>query len=1158
MRRFKGSKLSGFGIFVFVLSTFFLACTFFTCQPPPGMASESNDSDFLVLQKAPAVYKKPAAAIGTFRLYHDHIVVPREEVVKDYLQDKQAIPLKAAGAQVKSAVKDYYKDFFNRHDTWISPQVRENALKRETELKSMDTPRAIQPVEATVFALTVEFGGTDTYEIMTGFNYDQPQTVTTSGPLKGQIPAPGLLDNNTVWYDPALTADAKFYEKLIFGYEGVGRVRMDLLDPNDGQPGINLTGYTVQDYYDHVAGEGNVTIRGTVEGWVTVDHSEGYYGADVNGSVHYGGAIVGGQNIPVAQLVIDAVEKFNQAHPEYYNETGPDAFWKKYDGNQDGIIDTFWLIHAGCGQEAGGGAEGEFAIWSHSSDLRNYSNWPDGYKIYEGDPDTAADDIYIGPYTMQPENAELGVLSEEFGHNFFGLPDLYTNDIDNSVGFWSHMSAGSWGGWLGGTAPVGMPLWFREISQCEGLGFLNWQEPLAVLDYDQPAVVTVGQLEETPVNTYKGLRLNLPDITEEIDNKAGSGKCAYTFKGRNKVGLTLDREIHVSDDAVELTFDSYWDIEKDWDYGYVMIKDGDTWDILEESFGKFTSANPNGNNLGCGLTGSGQGKLYFDMSPYRGKTVTLRLLYKTDAAVTLDGWWVDNIMLNNELIDKFETSTESSINGWTNSEPGWFVAPYTSRYANYYLVEWRAPTKYDQSVRTSYVTTIKNENEWRVERVPYNIPGALLYYRNAKYSNTYYLEGQHFDPPSIGPKYQLLVVDMNYNALNLGDSGYKLGCRTASYDAALTLQPSQEINLSGVNGVPGGPWTIEPKAPVTTFDDYYGYYAGFYSDGYYAYYKNRAGSCVIPAQGVYSTRITHDDGTPYYELYGYTVNGLPLGSGNPGDDGVEYGVKIELMAKSENDDLATLRVNMARAETGAGLSSLELSGIELNPQFTGGREEYTAGVSSRVNETILMAAVSEEGSRIRTVTVNGVETVLNKAEISLPVVLDSDTNIIEITVFAEDGQNSKTYRVTVYKGNFEYIFEDFRNEDLKLSLDNFYKKFQLELPGKVFSSRKADYMNVIDFGAEKQRPGYNARNGISSPYPDGFETSSLLEDKTSLYKSKDKEEPPVWIHLSHQDAEIKLEALGIGGSADLCLAIVYDLKARRAYILHDRLGVENK
>ena len=56
-------------------------------------------------------------------------------------------------------------------------------------------------------------------------------------------------------------------------------MRLDLKDPTDGKPGINLHGYTVQDYYDHMAGAGNVVLSGTVEGWLTVDHSEGYYGA---------------------------------------------------------------------------------------------------------------------------------------------------------------------------------------------------------------------------------------------------------------------------------------------------------------------------------------------------------------------------------------------------------------------------------------------------------------------------------------------------------------------------------------------------------------------------------------------------------------------------------------------------------------------------------------------------------------------------------------------------------------------------------------------------------------------------------------------------------------------------------------------------------------
>ena len=246
------------------------------------------------------------------------------------------------------------------------------------------------------------------------------------------MPHPSALDNNTIWYSPTQTADPDFYANLAFGYEGVGRVRYDLTDPVDGLPGINLAGYTVQDYYDHVAGDGNVAITGTFQGWVTVPHSEGYYGApQCSGADNDGG--VG----RVGQVAVDALKVFSETNPSYWADTSPDAFWKRYDANDDGFVDAFWVVHAGMGQESGGGQQGEYAIWSHSWALSAqgfYAGAIPGVKVYEGDVLTTTDDIYVDPYTVQPENLDLGVLVEEFGHNFFGLPDLYTTDAQNSVG----------------------------------------------------------------------------------------------------------------------------------------------------------------------------------------------------------------------------------------------------------------------------------------------------------------------------------------------------------------------------------------------------------------------------------------------------------------------------------------------------------------------------------------------------------------------------------------------------------------------------------------------------------------------------------------------------------------------------------------------------
>ncbi len=89
-------------------------------------------------------------------------------------------------------------------------------------------------------------------------------------------------------------------------------------------------------------------------------------------------------------------------------------------------------------------------------------------------------------------------------------------------------------------------------------------------------------------------------------------------------------------------------------------------------------------------------------------------------------------MLDDVLIDDFEgASLPATFPGWTNG--GWAVTPFTKYHTQYYLVEWRNATKYDQMVQTAYITTASGANQWTVERVPYNIPGALVYFRNTQY-----------------------------------------------------------------------------------------------------------------------------------------------------------------------------------------------------------------------------------------------------------------------------------------------------------------------------------------------------------------------------------------------------------------------------------------
>ena len=912
-----------------------LAALLFTSRPPlraepaaaPAIGSDPREAT------APAVTRaRRSIAVGAVRPAGEHLVRPRPGVVTRMMRAEGKISPGMSPGSIRSAVAAYYDEFSRSSSVWVSPVVQIRALglgQAPTPLDSAPTSSAafdgramqgsatVQPVTARVLVLAVDFGGTDTF---TYYGREggicKSVTVTTTGPRKGEIPHPGARDNNTVWYDPAQTADPRFYEKLIFGHEGVGRVRLDLVDPDDRLPGINLAGYTVQDYFDQMAGVGNVLLEGSAQGWVTIPHSEGYYGAQGCSSTQHDGAGPGSR----VQLVADALAKFMEEHPDYYSDPSPDAFWRQYDANGDGVVDSLWIIHAGMGQEAGGGPQGAYALWSHSSDLRNTTQFKDGYQVYQGQNGAG---IVVGPYTMIPENADLGVLVEEFGHNFFGLPDLYTNDIENSIGFWSIMSAGTYAGWLGGATPVGMPLWFRMIAQC-GDTPCNWHLPILTIRHDAaPRTVRIGQLENTPEGFYKGIRINLPDIVPQgTVNRAGTGKGAYSGAGLDNLDITLQRAISIPPAATCLTIASSWDLEEDRDYGYVMLKDGNKWTFLKDLDGILRDSNPHGNNLGWGLTGSGTRKLRFAVTPYRGMKVALRFRYKTDAANTGAGWWIDNIALDGKTITRFEQASAPAAfpPAWKNSNPGWSVVPNSTSYSNYYLVEWRSKTRYDRMLTTAYAKNIDEADEWQVERVPYNIPGALIYYCNSLYGTSYRLGPSLTAAPSIGPKYPLLLVDLNYLPMPLADDGTQLPPRIAGYDAALTLQKTRRFTISQLvtdSGILEGPWTFRSKPPVTRFDDALGYYAGLYAGApcqeKYCY-ANQGGSAVIPAMGPYTTRVTHFDGSPYPERYGKKYLGSILGTGNPGDDGLQWGVRIELLKKSPNNQRATLRINAPAAE----------------------------------------------------------------------------------------------------------------------------------------------------------------------------------------------------------------------------------------------------
>lgn len=834
---------------------------------------------------AVVVRQQNARHMASVEKFDAHYRVPNEAAIP-LLLEEQGVSLDGMTAeQVEARVMAFREDFNEKNPDTPNPEKLRKLLEKERPVASARTMKSAQDTQSggqtdrSIKSLVVlmEFNPAEetwTSQVDADGNCVDTE-VTMAGPLHNEIPAPGPRDNNTIWYQDTTP---ELYDEIYFG-EGPD-AGVIVHHPNLGE--VDLRGKTMVNYYLEMSG-GKFAPAGMIyPKWFQAQHNEGWYGEDGCGGSH---------NVRAGDLVLEAIGAVQADNPGFD--------WQSFDGNSDGIVDNFTVIHAGMGQEAGGGSQGNFSIWSHASMV----GWPDGVVVCEmgsaGCPDR---DILVKEYSMDPENIDLGVIAEEFGHAAFGLPDLYTTDAQGSISNWAIMESGSWNGILGGMEPAPFPLWFKYI-----LGWADVKE----LDYDSPTMVTkVGQLLKTPKGTYTGLKINLPDKEVVVENPLGTGQAWWSDVG-DGVNYSLTRALDLTGaTAPVLSFDSYWSIEEDWDYGYVEVSTdgGATWTLLPDMDGIFTTTDPNGNNQGVGLTGENQATLRFDLAAYAGQAVQLRLVYGTDAAVQWSGWFADNFAVADGATTLWSDDVEAGAGDW--AAEGWKLVPLTNIYPRYYLVEWRNNQGFDHGLQYPYSTVYYDEDEWQVDRAPYTVPGMLVYLRDSSYDYDYNLYDSIMDAPSIGPKHGLLLVDSHFWPYEWSNYAYNTGAflrvnsRVQPGNASFTLQDTTPFTLNLGYDPATGEYvdtpletkTFGPQPAVPVFHDSLGYYPGlWYRPG--LYYWDKPASMVIPAKDIYSTRITHLDRTPYTGLYGATVSGLPLGSGNPGDDGVQYGLHIAVLEK---------------------------------------------------------------------------------------------------------------------------------------------------------------------------------------------------------------------------------------------------------------------
>lgn len=152
-----------------------------------------------------------------------------------------------------------------------------------------------------------------------------------------------------------------------------------------------------------------------------------------------------------------------------------------------------------------------------------------------------------------------------------------------------------------------------------------------------------------------------------LDTQAASGDFFWYANRGDDSAMRLTKAFDLSGlSLATLRFATWYDIESDWDYGYVMVSndDGATWNILHGP--STTDSNPNGNSYGWGYTDRSPDRPHWtqeeiDLSPFVGQQILLRFEYITDDAINYPGWVIDDIAIPElDYID----DVENGKGGW--------------------------------------------------------------------------------------------------------------------------------------------------------------------------------------------------------------------------------------------------------------------------------------------------------------------------------------------------------------------------------------------------------------------------------------------------------------------------------------------------------------
>ena len=394
------------------------------------------------------------------------------------------------------------------------------------------------------------------------------------------------------------------------------------------------------------------------------------------------------------------------------------------------------------------------------------------------------------------------MFAHEYGHDL-GLPDHYdtSGGGENGVNWWTIMGQSRVSApedQAIGTRPADLGAWDKLQ-----LGWLDYE----IVPAGQTRTLDLGPHEYNSAKA-QGVVVPLPQKTVVTDLGAPAAGTKQWWSGTgDDYEATLTRQVDVPAGSPTLSFQARWNIEDcgpdPCDYAFVEVDDGTGWKAIPGSITKAAEGN--------GIDGqSGWVPATFDLSAYAGKTVGLRLHYRTDGAVQGQDRGRGRRLLRRRVRAHRRASptaprTATTAGRRTASRPS---APRSPSCSTTTTSPRTGRTRRSTSTCGPGRTTSASRTgpDW-VEHFPYQ-DGLLVSYWDTSFS-----DNNTSEHPGNG---EVLPIDANPRPIYRLD-GKPWRPRIQGYDAPFSLQKSDSFTLHAQET--GQASYIRGQAAVPVFDD---------------------------------------------------------------------------------------------------------------------------------------------------------------------------------------------------------------------------------------------------------------------------------------------------------------------------------------------------